>query len=43
MPERLRALSGLPSTPASLADSTLIMIDCQNTYVEGARGAFDLG
>jgi nicotinamidase-related amidase len=31
----LRALSGLPSTPASLADSTLIMIDCQNTYVRG--------
>jgi nicotinamidase-related amidase len=25
----------LPSTPASLADSTLIMIDCQNTYVRG--------
>jgi nicotinamidase-related amidase len=33
--QRLRALSGLPSTPASLADSTLIMIDCQNTYVAG--------
>jgi nicotinamidase-related amidase len=31
----LRALSGLPSTPASLAESTLIMIDCQNTYVDG--------
>ncbi len=31
----LRALAGLPSTPASLSDSTLIMIDCQNTYVEG--------
>jgi nicotinamidase-related amidase len=34
-PTTLRALSGLPSTPASLADSTLIMIDCQNTYVDG--------
>ncbi|MDQ6729818.1 MAG: cysteine hydrolase [Actinomycetota bacterium] len=34
-PTTLRALSGLPSTPASLADSTLIMIDCQNTYVQG--------
>ena len=34
-PTTLRALSGLPSTPASLADSTLIMIDCQNTYVAG--------
>ncbi len=34
-PTTLRALSGLPSTPASLADSTLIMIDCQNTYVRG--------
>jgi nicotinamidase-related amidase len=37
MPEltTLRALSGLPSTPPSLAESTLIMIDCQNTYVDG--------
>jgi len=37
MPEplTLRALSGLPSTPPSLADSTLVMIDCQNTYVQG--------
>ncbi len=34
-PTTLRALSGLPSTPASLVDSTLIMIDCQNTYVRG--------
>jgi nicotinamidase-related amidase len=34
-PRTLRALSGLPATPAGLADSTLIMIDCQNTYVEG--------
>jgi nicotinamidase-related amidase len=25
----------MPSTPPSLADSTLIMIDCQNTYVRG--------
>ena len=31
----LRALSGLPEKPASLEDSTLIMIDCQNTYTEG--------
>jgi len=34
-PMTLRALSGLPSNPASLADSTLVMIDCQNTYVQG--------
>lgn len=34
-PTTLRALSGLPSTPASLTDSTLIMIDCQNTYTQG--------
>src|ERR1700692_3366168 len=34
-PTTLRALSGLPSTPASLADSTLILIDCQNTYTQG--------
>src|ERR1700712_127118 len=31
----LRALSELPLTPASLAESTLIMIDCQNTYTRG--------
>jgi nicotinamidase-related amidase len=34
-PTTLRALSGLPSTPASLTESALIMIDCQNTYVRG--------
>lgn len=34
-PTTLRALSGLPSNPAGLADSTLIMIDCQNTYTQG--------
>ncbi|WP_028937881.1 cysteine hydrolase family protein [Pseudonocardia spinosispora] len=31
----LRALSGLPAEPARLADSTLIMIDAQNTYTRG--------
>ena len=31
----LRALSGLPAQPPSLSESTLIMIDCQNTYTEG--------
>jgi nicotinamidase-related amidase len=34
-PNTLRALSGMPATPASLSDSTLIMIDCQNTYTRG--------
>jgi nicotinamidase-related amidase len=34
-PTTLRNLAGLPSTPAGLADSTLIMIDCQNTYTRG--------
>jgi len=34
-PTTLRAISGLPSTPPNLADSTLIMIDCQNTYTRG--------
>jgi nicotinamidase-related amidase len=34
-PTTLRALSGMPSAAASLADSTLIMIDCQNTYTRG--------
>jgi nicotinamidase-related amidase len=31
----LRALSELPLTPAPLAESTLVMIDCQNTYTYG--------
>jgi len=43
----LRALAGLPVAPPSLADSTLIMIDCQNTYtrgvmeLEGVQAALD--
>jgi nicotinamidase-related amidase len=32
----LRTLTGLPDLPASLRDSALIMIDCQNTYRHGA-------
>jgi len=31
----LRALAGLPQQPVSLAESTLILIDCQNTYTSG--------
>lgn len=31
----LRALSGLPAEAARLAESTLIMIDAQNTYTRG--------
>ncbi|MEZ6044694.1 MAG: cysteine hydrolase family protein [Planctomycetaceae bacterium] len=31
----IREIAGLPSTPAKLSDSALIMIDCQNTYREG--------
>ena len=31
----LRQLSGMPEAPAPLADSTLIMIDLQNTYTRG--------
>jgi nicotinamidase-related amidase len=31
----LRALAELPLEPASLAASTLVMIDCQNTYTYG--------
>ena len=31
----LRALAGLPAPPASLADSDLVLIDCQNTYTQG--------
>src|SRR5690349_7914291 len=31
----LRAPAGLPQPPDGLAESTLIMIDCQNTYTRG--------
>ena len=31
----LRALEGMPAAPAPLADSTLVLIDCQNTYTRG--------
>lgn len=34
-PQTLRALAGLPLAPASLADSVLVLIDCQNTYTRG--------
>ncbi|RRQ29247.1 cysteine hydrolase [Rhodococcus sp. Eu-32] len=34
-PVTLRQLTGLPDAPAALSDSTLVMIDCQNTYTEG--------
>ena len=34
-PTTLRALEGMPEVPAALADSTLIMIDLQNTYTRG--------
>ncbi|MHC9294046.1 cysteine hydrolase family protein [Mycobacterium sp. LTG2003] len=31
----LRELASLPGAPARLADSTLVLIDCQNTYTQG--------
>lgn len=34
-PTTLRALSGLPLSPGSLAESALVLIDCQNTYTSG--------
>jgi nicotinamidase-related amidase len=43
----LRALAELPLEPAGLADSTLVLIDCQNTYtygvmeLEGVQAALD--
>lgn len=43
----LRAMSGLPLEPVSLADSALVLIDCQNTYtrgvmeLEGVQAALD--
>src|SRR6478672_7391745 len=35
MSATLRALAGLPTEPVSLAESALILIDCQNTYTRG--------
>ena len=43
----LRAVSGLPAEPAALSASTLVLIDCQNTYtrglmeLEGVQAALD--
>jgi len=43
----MRAMAGLPVAPVSLADSALILIDCQNTYtrgvmeLEGVQSALD--
>lgn len=34
-PTTLRNIAGLPGTPAPLADSALVLIDCQNTYRQG--------
>jgi len=34
-PNTMRALSGLPLTPAGLDESVLVLIDCQNTYTRG--------
>lgn len=34
-PNTLRAMAGLPLAPVSLADSALVLIDCQNTYTHG--------
>ena len=31
----LRELTGMPDAPAGLSASTLVMIDCQNTYTRG--------
>jgi nicotinamidase-related amidase len=38
----LRQLVGLADQPAPLADSTLIMIDCQNTYTRGVMELEDV-
>jgi nicotinamidase-related amidase len=46
-PQTLRAMAGLPLAPVGLADSALVLIDCQNTYtrgvmeLEGVQAALD--
>ena len=34
-PKTLLAMSGAPQEPSRLADAALVMIDCQNEYVDG--------
>lgn len=34
-PKTLLAMSGAPQEPGRLADATVVMIDCQNEYVDG--------
>lgn len=34
-PTSLREISGMSEKPAALSQSTLVMVDCQNTYREG--------
>lgn len=47
-PTTLRNLVGLPDTPVPLAQSALVLIDCQNTYragvmaLEGVEAALDV-
>ena len=38
----LRELASLPSAPAALAESTLVLIDCQNTYTRGVMELDDV-
>jgi nicotinamidase-related amidase len=38
----LRGLVGLPTQPARLRDSALVMIDCQNTYTTGVMKLVDV-
>ena len=34
-PKTLLAMAGAPQDPSKLADATVVMIDCQNEYVDG--------
>ena len=34
-PKTLLAMVGAPQAPSTLADAALVMIDCQNEYVDG--------
>ena len=35
MSATMRALAGLPAEPVALAESALVLVDCQNTYTRG--------
>lgn len=42
-PKTLLELSGAPLAPANLSDAALVLVDCQNEYVDGVLALPDVG